>query len=240
MDARDSRRLPMNQSSNCAPSPPNDIDAPNAMEQRIREIERARIARDLHDELGAQLTGLGMVLAQLRENLEKDPAMIRSGADYAQQLLSQAHQSLHSVIDDLYPPVVEFGLADALEWQCAAFTRQSGLTCTFSPPQQSLPQNMGSDEFIVVSLLRILREALNNSVRHAGARHIRVDLRINDQQLQLTIADDGQGFDPAVASGRGHGLRSMRQRAQWLGGQLRLDSAPGGPTVVRVSVPVAG
>jgi len=180
-----------------------------------------------------------MVLAQLRENLEKDHAIIRSEADYAQQLISQAHQSLHSVIDDLYPPVVEFGLPDALEWQCAAVTRQSGLSCTFSSSLQSLPQNMASDDFIVISLLRILREALNNSVRHAGARHIQVDMRINDRQLQLSIADDGQGFDPATASGRGHGLRSMRQRAQLLGGQLQLDSAPGGPTVVRVSVPVA-
>ncbi|MFJ3054907.1 sensor histidine kinase [Herbaspirillum sp. NPDC087042] len=218
---------------------PDDIAPPNALEQRIREIERARIARDLHDELGAQLTGLGMVLAQLRENLEKDRVTILAQTEYAQQLISQAHDSLHSVIDDLYPPVVEFGLPDALAWQCAAFNRQSGLACTFSPPLQHLPQSLGSDDFLTVSLLRILREALNNSLRHAVARHLRVDLLIDDQQLQLTIADDGQGFDPTTASGQGHGLRSMRQRAHLLGGQLQLDSVPGGPTVVRVTLPVA-
>ncbi len=209
-------------------------EAPGA--ERIRQQERERIARDLHDELGSQLAGLGMALGQLRTALDEDDRQrAQAQADYAGQLLAQASQGMHDIIDGLHPPIAEFGLAEALAWQCRQAGREAGLACRL----HCAPDIAIDDAFTVVNLLRIVREATGNAFRHAGARQVQVRVSHTESILLLEIEDDGQGFDPATASGQGHGLRSMRQRAHLLGGQLRLDSAPGGPTVVRVTLPVA-
>lgn len=216
-------------------SAPSSSDPSQA--QRIREEERTRIARDLHDELGAQLAGIGMALGQLREQLAREKHPWLAQADYARQLLQQASEGMERIIDDLHPAIVEFGLVDALTWQCRHFSRQSGLDCKL----QYEPGLQVSDEFVVLSLLRILREALNNAARHAHARHIEVGLHTEGERLHLSVADDGSGLDPerSPRGGRpGQGLANMRQRAQALGGSLALAPRPGGGTVVRVEVPV--
>lgn len=217
-------------------SAPSPFDPSQA--QRIREEERTRIARDLHDELGAQLTGIGMALGQLREQLAREKHPWQAQADYAGQLLQQASEGMERIIDDLHPAIVEFGLVDALTWQCRHFSRQSGLDCKL----QCDPGLQSGDEFVVLSLLRILREALNNAARHAHARRIEVRLYTEGERLHLSVADDGSGFDPerVPRGGRtGQGLANMRQRAQALGGSLVLAPRPGGGTVVRVDMPVA-
>jgi len=212
-------------------------DTPGA--ERIRQQERERIARDLHDELGSRLAALSMALGQLRAALDQDDRpLAQAQADYAGQLLDQASQGMHDIIDALHPPIAEFGLAEALQWQCRQAGRETGLACSLHCTPDIADMAV-DDAFMVVNLLRIVREASSNASRHAGARQVQVRASRAGPMLLLEIEDDGQGFDPATASGQGHGLRSMRQRAHMLGGQLQLDSAPGGPTVVRVSVPVA-
>lgn len=211
-------------------------------EQRIREQERARIARDLHDELGAQLVGIGMALGQLREQLSAggDTGSALGHADYARELLAQAHQSMDQIIDDLRPPIVEFGLVDALAWQCRQVTRQSGLPCRLDSPS-ALPLE---DEFVVLSLLRIAREALNNAVRHAQASQIDVKLTLANGTLLLAITDNGIGFAPQSVRQHGQGLRNMQQRAQALGASLALErggskgSEGGSSIVLRMPVPL--
>lgn len=209
-------------------------------EQRLREEERARIARDLHDELGAQLTGIGMALGQVREQLAREQHAALPQADYAQQLLDQAREGMERLIDDLHPPVVEFGLADALHWQCRHFSRQTALDCRVQCPDTPAVQ----EPFVVVSLLRILREALANVARHAQARKVEVSLDVGEELL-LQVADDGIGLPPQDAGqdqqcrSRGHGLANMRTRAAALGGSLMLEARPGGGTLLSVRLPVA-
>jgi len=205
-------------------------------EQRLREEERTRIARDLHDELGAQLTGIGMALGQLREQLAREQHAALPHADYAQQLLDQAREGMERLIDDLHPPVVEFGLADALRWQCRHFSRQTALECHVQCPDT--PPVL--ETFVVVSLLRILREALANVARHAQARKVEVSLKVG-RELLLQVADDGIGI-PSQHAGQDrqcHGLANMRTRAAALGGSLMLESRLGGGTMVSVRLPVA-
>ena len=97
---------------------PEDFLHDDPRSERIRQQERERIARDLHDELGAQLVGLNMALAQVRDALDRDDqTQARRQADYAQTLLEQASSGMHQIIDGLHPPVAQFGLADALAWQ---------------------------------------------------------------------------------------------------------------------------
>ncbi|KAF1041796.1 MAG: Sensor histidine kinase LiaS [Herbaspirillum frisingense] len=208
-----------------------------SLAEKIREQERARIARDLHDELGAHLTGIKMALGQLRESLAQPAGMDKplEHAQYAEKLIDEAGDAMHGIIDDLCPPIVEFGLAEALEWQSRMFTRQTGIVC-----RQRCAEGLEQlNEFEVISLFRIVREALNNVAKYAQAENATVTVEHDGQILTLRIEDDGRGFDPAAAARGGSGLGNMRRRAQALDGTLQLDTAPGKGTAIRVAVPVA-
>ncbi|MBB5393482.1 MULTISPECIES: sensor histidine kinase [unclassified Herbaspirillum] len=208
-----------------------------SLTEKIREQERARIARDLHDELGAHLTGIKMALGQLRESLAQAAGMEKQHdqAHYAEELVDEAGDAMHGIIDDLCPPIVEFGLAEALEWQSRMFTRQTGIVCR----QRCGDGLEGLEEFEVITLFRIVREALNNVAKYAQADNALITAGREGDVLSLRIEDDGCGFDPSAALRSGHGLGNMRRRAQALGATLQLDSAPGKGTVIRVEIPVA-
>jgi signal transduction histidine kinase len=211
-------------------------EAPSFAE-KIREQERARIARDLHDELGAHLTGIKMALGQLRESLAASAGMEgpHEHAAYAERLVDEAGDAMHGIIDDLCPPIVEFGLAEALEWQCRQFVRQTGIAC-----RQRCAEGLEElEEFEVITLFRIVREALGNVAKYAQAENVLVAVEREGDRLTLRIEDDGRGFDPAAAARTGSGLANMRRRAQALDGSLALDSAPGKGTRIRIDAPVA-
>lgn len=208
--------------------------------EKVREEERARIARDLHDELGAHLTGIKMALGQLRESLGQASGLERQRqqaqyAEYAEKLVDEAGDAMHGIIDGLCPPIVEFGLAEALEWQSRMFTRQTGIVCR----QRCAGELDALDEFEVITLFRIVREALSNVAKYAQADNVAIAVECDGGTLTLRIEDDGRGFDPLRTARKGSGLGNMRRRAQALQGVLQLDSAPGRGTAIRVSVPVA-
>lgn len=209
-----------------------------SLSEKIREQERARIAHDLHDELGSHLTGIKMALGQLRESLAQTAGMDQQHeqARYAEQLIDEAGDAMHGIIDDLCPPIVEFGLAEALEWQSRMFTRQTGIVCR----QRCGDGLAGLEEFEVITLFRIVREALNNVAKYAQADNVLLTVAREGNTLSLRIEDDGCGFDLAPALRNGHGLGNMRRRAQALDGTLELDTAPGKGTVIQVEIPVAG
>ncbi|WDZ94458.1 sensor histidine kinase [Herbaspirillum sp. WKF16] len=208
-----------------------------SLAEKIREQERARIARDLHDELGAHLTGIKMALAQLRTGLERSAGMEqpREQARYAEQLIDEAGDAMHGIIDDLCPPIVEFGLAEALEWQSRMFTRQTGIVCR----QRCADGLDGLGEFEVITLFRIVREALSNVAKYAQADNASITVERAGSTLTLRIEDDGRGFDLAGAAREGSGLSNMRRRAQALDGTLHLNTMPGKGTAIKVDVPVA-
>lgn len=211
--------------------------------ERIREQERQRITRDLHDELGSQLIGIKMALAQLRQQLTSTSSditqqhqQLRAQADYADQLTDDALAAMHDIIDDLYPAVLELGLAEALTWLAHALHRQSGLAHDLQGIDQAL--SPAPDNFITVSLFRIAREALNNVVQHAHAKQVRISLQQADGQLQLSIADDGIGLPPeSMRAAASCGLHSMQARVAALGGQLHLLRNAAGGLTVQANIP---
>jgi len=213
---------------------------PSATAVHIREQERERIARDLHDDLGGLLAGVGMALGRLQEQLAAQGlAAPLAEAEQARQLLQHAMASMHDIIDELHPPIVEFGLLDALQWQCQQIQRQYGMRCQLDGP----PALEQEDRFLILGLLRILREAASNAARHGRASALRVDLRMRQARLEMQIADDGCGIAPAHAKGdathHGHGLRNMRERVQALGGELFIEAGQDRGTVIRMLIPVA-
>jgi two-component system, NarL family, sensor histidine kinase UhpB len=200
-----------------------------------QERERARVARDLHDEVNQALTGLVLRLEALRTKappeLSEELVETRAVASQAmQELLKLARQLRPTALDDL-------GLEAALAGLVEDIARQTEIRTAFDRELGAgvLPEL--SDELQLVAY-RVAQEALSNAVRHSGAAHIRVRLRIDRRRLELRVSDDGTGFD-LNRTGAGLGVAGMRERALLVGASLEIDSEPEMGTRVRLWVPIA-
>ena len=196
-----------------------------------QEEERARVARDLHDEVNQSLTGLLLRLEATRRNappeLAGELAETRALANQAmQELLALARQLRPTALDDL-------GLKAALAGHVSELGDQSELEATFEAEGSfsDLPQE------VQLVVYRVAQEALSNALRHADARSVRVSLFREDGHVELRIGDDGRGFTFDQAA-RGLGLSGMRERALLVGGDLRVESRPNVGTRVSLRVPI--
>lgn len=215
-----------------SPSSLADSDA-----ERIRESERRRIARDLHDDLGSHLTAIKMALAQLSTQLAASGAepVLHAQTLRTDRLIDHAIDAMHNVIDDLYPPVLDLGLRAGLEWLASDFSRQSGISCHLYAGEELPPSLL--DNFQIASLYRIAREALHNISRHAAASEVDIGLQLADRCLTLDINDNGIGLpDYAGTLPDATGLRGMRARAAAAGAALMLSSLPGNGTRIVVKL----
>jgi two-component system sensor histidine kinase UhpB len=203
---------------------------------RAQETERRRIARELHDEIGQSLTAIKIQLLamQHRPANEQD---IKECIRITDEVLSQ----VHNLSLDLRPSQLdELGLTAALRWHLDRQMQAANLTPHFSV--DSLPDRLQSD--VEIACFRVAQEALTNVIRHAGARRVWVDLHRSEDRLILIIRDDGQGFDVSAAreralQGASMGLIGMQERVELVGGQLRLNSAPGQGTEIHAVFPLS-
>ncbi len=196
---------------------------------RAQEEERARVARDLHDEVNQSLTGLLLRLEAMREaappELEPELAETRSLANQAmRELLSLARQLRPTALDDL-------GLAAAIAGQVEGVER-SGLAAGLAIEGDF----SGLDDDVQLVVYRVAQEALTNASRHSEAQQIAVRLRRSGNGVELEVADDGRGF-AFEQSEVGLGIGGMRERALLIGGELTIESRPSHGTTVRLSVP---
>jgi signal transduction histidine kinase len=207
----------------------------------IQEDERRRIALDLHD-------GLGQSLSLIKLSLENAARLLAAGAageagESLQQLIPRVKETLaevRRVSTDLRPSILDdLGILPTLSW----FFREFEAACGHIAVDKSF--NVAEHEVPVplqITLYRILQEATNNIVKHAGADRVRVSLDRIDEMLHLVVEDNGRGFDPdsiryVQGDGRGLGLFSMKERASLSGGRYRIASAPGQGTRIEVSWP---
>jgi signal transduction histidine kinase len=202
---------------------------------RVREEERAAIAREIHDDIGSTLTGVKFDLAWLKEKLARDDTY-RSHLEQMDQLVDSVITSSTRIMHNLRPGILDEGIVAALEWLARNFEGRTGVTCTFDCVDEDIP--LEPDSAIVV--FRICQEALNNIAKHAGATVAGVTLEVVGDRLVLEVRDDGCGVTPADLVKRDRfGLRGMRERAIALGGSVEVASAPRGGTVVRLRLPLA-
>lgn len=206
--------------------------------QSVREEERTRIARELHDELGQMLTAIQLGLGALDSAVQAGSPVqvLQQGLAGLVKLADNAGQAVQRLATDLRPPILDgLGLAAALEWQTDAFVERTGIACELVLPQQ-LPPFRGE---IDTAVFRIVQEALTNVARHAEATRAEVTLTLDGNGLVLRILDNGKGM-PAGPARRRLGVLGMRERAYMLGGELRLHSSPGKGTQIEVSLPLSG
>ena len=217
-----------------------DLRALAARLQAVREDERARLSRDVHDVIGQGLTAIRLVAGGLARRRPDDDE-VQTRVDDLRALVDETIGHVRRVSTDLRPGVLDdLGLVAALEWQARRFEERSGLTCivetegpeaVFAPG--GLPAALGTAAF------RIVQEALTNVVRHADASEVAVRLVADGDALRLEVQDDGRGLAPAEDGRRPLGVVGMRERALAAGGHLTVAEAPGGGVRVRGTFPHA-
>ena len=203
-----------------------------------REQETSRIARELHDELGQQLTMLQMDVAWCRAQASAGTSTVAAKLERMDSLLRSTIASTRRIASDLRPLLLDdLGLVAALEWLVQNFSQRTGITCTLSVdrPHIELPMARAS------ALFRIVQESLTNIAKHARATRAEVVLAHEPGRLAVHVRDDGIGFSAAPARrADSFGLLGMRERASFLGGSFSITGVPDAGTTVEVHLPLDG
>jgi two-component system, NarL family, sensor histidine kinase UhpB len=203
-----------------------------------REEEKARIARELHDELGQLLTALKMDLSWLRERVrdaETAPKLEEMG-----RLLDQTVSSTRRISADLRPLMLDdLGLADAASWLVDDFGKRYGIASRIEINAEGGLEHLSKN--VTTTVYRAIQESLTNIARHSGARNAWVLLAAQDGSLEVEVEDDGRGIAPEdLAKTRSLGLKGMRERIAYLGGSLDIARPARGGTRLRLRVPLGG
>jgi PAS domain S-box-containing protein len=199
-----------------------------------QEQERARVSRELHDDINQRIALLALELDQLREKHKDLPSKVRSHVQKLQQMTSDLSSRVYAMSHELYFSIPDsLGLAKGMRSWCREFGKQQkmevDLKCQDVP---RLPQE------ISLCLFRVLQEALHNAAKHSGVERIDVRLAENSGEIQLIVSDSGRGFDlNAARRSGGLGLMSMQERVRLVGGTILIDSNPLAGTTIRVCVP---
>jgi signal transduction histidine kinase len=208
--------------------------------ESAREEERARIARELHDELGQLLTGLKYDLSWLTAELARTPGQptieVANKLQAMAGLVEVTIKTIQQIASELRPPVLDhFGLAEAVQWEGAMFEQRTGIRCRVAG---ALARDLPIDR--ATAVFRIVQEALTNVARHAGAGAVRVTFRETRRDLVLEISDNGRGISARAAADPGStGLLGMQERTRLLGGTLRISGVRGRGTRITLRIPSA-
>ena len=204
--------------------------------QVVREEEKSKLARDIHDELGGILVSAKMDMAWVDSRLKGRDGEASARLERAMQALDDGVQIKRRIIEELRPTLLDnLGLAAALDWQIHEICDRAGLKCTIEMPadDSSIPTNAA------IALYRIVQEALTNIVKYARAKAINVDLGMTVDSLTLLIEDDGIGIPEGAQSNLlSHGISGMRQRIRALHGDFSIARRPEGGTVIEINIPL--
>lgn len=196
---------------------------------RIREDERKRIAREIHDELGQYLLALRIEVSLLKDAEYDDHEKREQNIDQMLAHLDSTVKNVRTIINNLRPAVLDLGLVPSLEWQARDFERANGIWCEF----QTTHDNLSLDDESSTTLFRVLQEALTNVIRHAKASHVKINLTVQDEQLIMSVADNGVGL-PKVRNRqvKSFGLMGIRERINTLNGSFTIKSGDSGTTLI--------
>jgi signal transduction histidine kinase len=198
-----------------------------------QELERRRLARELHDETGQALTSILLGLRGLEE--AKDEETLRTMVGEVRELVRSTLQDVRRLAVELRPKTLDdFGLVAALERLTESFSEQTGIAVEFVPnlsPARLPPE-------IETALYRIVQESLTNVVKHARAENVSIVLTRKDDRVSVVVEDDGVGFEPGRERGDGLGLVGMRERVGLLGGRVTIESRPGAGATFVAEVPL--
>jgi signal transduction histidine kinase len=208
-----------------------------------REHERIRIAQEIHDDLGGNLTAIKIDLDWLSRHIGEDDSVLLEKIQTIDRLVDRTIDSIRRMSRDLRPGIMDFGIVAAIEWEAGEFSKRLGIPCEVSCAQEDVELEQDA----AVAVFRIFQEALTNIAKHGRASKVWVRLDAGGPgdapgpMLELEVRDNGRGIaEPDKAKLNSFGIRGMVERAGLLDGKLTVSGAPGEGTTVLLSVPLAG
>jgi signal transduction histidine kinase len=204
-------------------------------QERIKEDERKRIAREIHDELGQNLLALRIDVSLLHSRTVNTHPKLNKKVHAVLDHIDSTMKAMRSIINNLRPTVLDLGLNAAIEWQVKEFQRRTGIACDLVMQEQELVV----DDDRATALFRILQESLNNVLRHAQATRTRIELHQDDGRLFMKVADNGIGIFPGCRrKANSFGLVGIKERISTFGGELVIDTGKDQGTALTVSIPI--
>jgi len=206
-----------------------------AHQDRVKEEERRRIAREIHDELGQNLLALRIDVSMLEARTSKSHPKLNDKVRGALNQIDATVKTIRTIINNLRPAVLDLGLTAAIEWQVAEFRRRSGIPCHLVMDEE----DFALDDTRATTLFRILQESLTNVIRHAKATRVAIELHRDDEQLVMSITDNGVGIYPGSRKGaNSFGLVGVEERIHALNGKFIINSGPGQGTKLTIFIPL--
>jgi signal transduction histidine kinase len=208
-----------------------------AYQEQIKEDERKRIAREIHDELGQNLMALRIDASMLQARTIRSHPRLNEKVRLALVHIDTIIKAVRAIINNLRPSVLDLGLHAAIDWQVNEFERRTGIACKLEMEGDDRDVNL--DETRATALFRIVQESLSNVARHAQASQVHIKLGRDGSRLIMKIADDGVGMFPGNRrKPNSFGLLGIEERISALGGAFAINSMPGEGTVLNLSIPV--
>jgi signal transduction histidine kinase len=208
-----------------------------AYQERVKEDERKRIAREIHDELGQNLMALRIDVSVLQARIAETNPTLNEKVRIALGHIDTSIKAVRIIINNLRPSVLDLGLHAAIEWQVKEFERRTGIACTLTMDDEKSGFDLDDDR--ATALFRILQESLTNVARHAQASKVQIDLHRQDDKFFMRIADNGVGLYPGCRrKPNSFGLLGIGERVGTLGGEFAVESDAGQGTVLTVTIPV--
>lgn len=205
-----------------------------ARNEAVREEERKRLTREIHDELGQYLSALRLGISVIGMQFgEGNPALKEKILNMV-KLVDAMIKVVRNVVSALRPAAIDMGISSALEWLVDEFKARTGVPCELRVCDGDFPL----EEKRAIQVFRIVQESLTNIGRHAEATEVGIKLDRNATHYFLEVRDNGQGFDPAIRKKKSFGLVGIRERALMLGGDLDITSAPDRGTAIKVCFPI--
>ena len=204
--------------------------------EQVKEQERRRIAREIHDDLGGNLTAIKIGLSSVLKKIEVNQPQLIEKIHHLEMIVNETFEVAHRISSDLRPNILDLGIVAALEWQAQTFEKQIGITCRFSTNYLGIAVNM--DE--AITLFRICQEAMSNIAKHAKAKNVTVSLNRERDGFVMTITDDGVGLQPGdVLKPNSFGLRGMNERVIAVNGEFSIKNGEHAGTQITVKLPFA-
>jgi signal transduction histidine kinase len=203
--------------------------------ERIKEEERMRIAREIHDEMGGNLVAIKMILHTLENRLPADQPWLAEKTHYVDTLIDRTIEAGHRISRDLRPSVLDLGIIPALDWQIKEFEKQYSIRCSFSTNKSDI--TLSAEH--ATAIFRMVQEALTNIAKHANASYASLAIVYTRTSISLTIADNGCGLRTDHNSKpNSFGLLGMAERCREIGGTILIDSQPGNGCVIAIKIPL--
>ncbi len=204
-------------------------------QERIKEDERKRIAREIHDELGQNLLALRIDVAMLHTRTATTHPKLNQKVQGVLEHIDTTMKAMRAIINNLRPIVLDLGLNAAIDWQVKEFQRRTGIACELLMPKKDLTIADG----LATALFRILQETLNNVFRHARATKVTIELYTRGERLVMMVADNGIGIFPGCRrKANSFGLVGIKERVSALHGEFALDTAQDKGTSITISIPL--